>query len=186
MEKVHMIRQGGVMKQRMLVAAFVALVPLVALADSDDRVVARFDSGIGVDPVSGITAATATTPAVPTSNVVRGVAPGGTAWHIGEFQASVSRHGHIFVEGHHLVLAAGDSLGQSLQLSVQAQLYCGAGSTTPITTTSTALDGNGDFRFNETLPSAPPDPCVNPLLLIVTGATPHWLAAGIPQLDLDD
>jgi hypothetical protein len=173
----------------MLTLVLVTLVPLGVLADPDDVFVARFNAGIGVDPVSGILSST--TPPSPILNVVRGVAPGGAPWRIGKFKASVRRDGHIVVEGHHLVLAGGNSLGQSLGVSVQAQLFCGAGSTSPLTTTVTTLNGNGDFRFDEGLPSAPPNPCVNPVLLIVIppstpSGTPHWLAAGVPQLDLDD
>jgi hypothetical protein len=175
-------------KKWMLASALVSLIPLVVLADADDVFVARFDAGIGVDPVSGMSS---TTPPVPLANVVRGVAPGGAPWHIGEFHASVRKDGHIFAEGRHLVLAGGNGLGQSLGLSIEAHLFCGAGSTTPLTTTATTLNGNGDFRFDEILPSAPLDPCLDPVLLIVippsvTGAVPHWLAAGVPQLDLDD
>jgi hypothetical protein len=175
-------------KKWMLVSAFVAFMPLAISAGADDAFVARFDAGIGVDPVAGMTSAT---PPAPVANVVRGVAPGGLPWHIGAFHARVRKDGHIYVEGRHLVLAGGNSLGQSLLVSVQAQLFCGAGSTTPLTTTVTTLNGNGRFKFDENLPSAPPDPCVDPVLLIVippasTGGAPHWLAAGVPQLDLKD
>jgi len=189
--------KGGTVSKWMIVSVLMASIPLVVLADADDVFVARFEAGIGVDPVSGISSGT---PPAPVSNVVRGVAPAGAPWHIGEFHARVRKDGHLFVEGRHLVLAGGSSLGQSLGVSVQAQLFCGAStpptlaSTTPLTTTTAAmLNGNGDFRFDEYLPSAPPDPCVDPVLLIVippsvavTGAVSHWIAAGVPQLDLDD
>jgi hypothetical protein len=158
-------------KKWMLVSALVALIPLVAVADTTPAFVAEFDGGIGVNPISG-------------TNTVRGVAPGGLPWYIGGFRARVRKDGHIFAEGHHLVLAAGNNLGQSLLVSVQAQLFCGAASTTPLTTTTTTLNAFGDFRFDENLPSAPADPCVDPVLLMVipptgTGAA-HWLAAGVP------
>ena len=171
------------MKKWMLVSALAVLVPVVVLADSDEGFVARFDTGIGVDPVSGMSSAT---PPAPVANVVRGVAPGGAPWHIGEFHASVRKDGHILAEGHHLVLAGGNSLGQSLGVSVQAQLFCGAGSMTAFaTTTATTLNTDGDFRFDEMLGAAPPDPCVDPVLLIDTAAaTPHWLAAGVPLTNL--
>ena len=177
------------MKRKSLLAlALVTLVPLALLADADDVFVARFNSAIGVDPIAGVTSAT---PPALVMNVVRGVAPGGALWHIGKFEARVRTNGRIRVEGRHLVLAAGNNLGRSLGLSVQAQLFCGAGSTTPLTTTTTTLNENGDFRFDENLPSVPPDPCVDPVLLIAippstAGGASHWIAAGIPQLDLDD
>ena len=176
------------MKRTSLLAlALVTLVPLGLLADADDVFVARFNSAIGVDPIAGVSGS----PATLTMNVVRGVAPGGLLWHIGKFEARVRRNGHLRVDGRHLVLAAGNNLGRSLGVSVQAQLFCGAGSTTPMTSTITTLNGNGDFRFDEMLPSAPPDPCVDPVLLVVippasSAGAPHWIAAGIPQLDLDD
>ncbi len=175
-------------RRPLLVLALVALLPIVVLADADDVFVARFTAAIGVDPIAGVTAAT---PPMLAMNVVRGVAPGGAPWHIGRFEARVRRDGHIRVEGRHLVLAAGNNIGRSLGLSVQAQLFCGAGSTTPITTTITNLNPNGAFSFDETLPSAPPDPCVDPVLLIVvppssSAGAAHWIAAGVPQFDLDD
>jgi hypothetical protein len=172
----------------MLVSALVMLIPLVVLAAAPEVLVARFDGGIGVDPVSGMSTAAPCSVAAPcpVANVVRGVAPGGVPWHIGDFHARVSTTGHIFVEGHHLVLAGGNSLGQSLGVSVQAQLFCGAGSMTAVaTTTATTLNADGDFRFDEMLGAAPPDPCVDPVLLIDTAAaTPHWFAAGVPQTNL--
>lgn len=168
----------------MLALVLVTFIPLGVRADGDDAIIAQFDAGIGVNPISGLSSG------VPVSNVVRGVAPGGVLWYIGKFQAWVRQDGHIFVEGHHLVFAGGNNLGQSGSVSVEAQLFCGAGSTTPLSTTATTLDANGDFRFDQNLPSAPPDPCVDPVLLIVTtpataGAASHWLAAGVPHFDLN-
>jgi hypothetical protein len=173
--------KGDTVKKWMLASALAGLMPLVAFADGKGAFVAQFSAGIGVDPVAGISSAT---PPAPVANVVRGVAPGGLPWYIGGLRAMVRKDGHIFAEGHHLVLAGGNSLGQSLLVAVQAQLFCGANSTTPLTTTSTTLDADGNFRFDENLPSAPADPCVDPVLLIVippsgTGAA-HWIAAGVP------
>ena len=175
-------------RKSLLALALVVLAPLGLRADGDDVFVARFNSATGVDPISGITSAT---PPAVAMNVVRGVAPGGVLWHIGKFEATIRKNGHIRIDGRHLVLAAGNNLGRSLGLSVQAELFCGAGNTTPITTTITNLNPNGDFRFDEMLPSAPTDPCIDPVLLIVVPPTSssgaaHWIAAGIPQLDVDD
>ena len=50
--------------------ALLLLVPPVFLR-ADETLVARFDGGIGVDPVSGLSSG------APVPNVVRGVAPGG-------------------------------------------------------------------------------------------------------------
>src|ERR1700722_15755897 len=90
-------REGGAVRKWMLVSALVMLIPLVVLAAAADVLVARFDGGIGVDPVSGISTAapcSATAPC-PVANVVRGVAPGGIPWHIGDFHARVRQDGHI-------------------------------------------------------------------------------------------
>jgi hypothetical protein len=32
----------------------------------------------------------------------------------------------------------------------------------------------------------PPEPCTNPVLLILSAANGHWFAAGIPKNDTDD
>jgi hypothetical protein len=158
--------------------ALLLLVPPVFLR-ADETLVARFDGGIGVDPVSGLSSG------APVPNVVRGVAPGGIVWHIGEFHARVDHTGHIFIMGRRLVLAGGDNMGQSLGLSVQGQLFCGASSKTPLTTTTTTLSADGNFQFDERLSAAPPDPCVDAVLLIVIpGSSPRWLAAGVPNSDL--
>jgi hypothetical protein len=169
------------MKKWILVSALVSTVPMVVWADHDDTLV-RFEGGIGVDPVSGISSSNA-----PTPNTVRGVSPGGAPWHIRDLSAEVSVSGHIVITGRGLVLAGGNNIGSSLGLSVHADLFCGAGSTTPIDTTSVTLNVNGDFHIDEHLPSAPPNPCVAPVLLIAT-ADPNgrWLAAGIPRVDLDE
>jgi hypothetical protein len=179
----------------MLVSALLMLIPLVVVAAAPEVLVARFDGGIGVDPVSGMSTAAPCSVAAPcpVANVVRGVPPGGIPWHIGDFHARVRQDGHIFVEGRHLVLAGGNSLGQSLGASVQAQLFCGLpptstsvspGYTTPITTTAVTLTPDGDFRLDEMLSPTPPDPCDDPVLLIVSAANGHWFAAGVPQTNL--
>ena len=45
-----------------------------------------------------------------------------------------------------------------------------------------ALAPNGDFEIDDVLTPMPPDPCTNPVLLIVS-AGGNWFAAGIPKLD---
>jgi len=44
------------------------------------------------------------------------------------------------------------------------------------------LEANGDFRIDDFLSPAPPNPCVGPVLLIRNTAG-SWFAAGIPKHD---
>jgi hypothetical protein len=63
-------------------------------------------------------------------------------------------------------------------------LFCGG--TTAFTSPNATLDPDGDFEIDGFLSPTPPNPCIGPTLLIVTGATPPttvWLAAGIPDND---
>src|SRR3954462_14004249 len=71
-----------------------------AAAIADDRLV-RFDGGIGEIPVSNTT----------TTNVVRGVSPGGQPWVISRLTADVRTDGHILVDGRGLLLAGGNGIG---------------------------------------------------------------------------
>jgi hypothetical protein len=153
-------------------------------AASDDRDV-RFEGGIGVDPVIGVTAGP---PAAATPNTVRSVAPGGLPWVIRQLSADWSQNGHIHVAGRGLLLAGGNSIGTPGALtSVVAAFFCGPGSTTPAETTpAIPLNAAGNFTFNGTGFSAPPSPCVAPVLLIRASASGPWLAAGIPAAGHED
>jgi hypothetical protein len=167
----------------------VVSIPLIsslraAPGDRDERDV-RFEGGIGVDPIIGITPGP---PASATLNIVRGVSPGGAPWRIGSLVARWTHRGDVQVDGRGLVLAAGNSIGMvpAAITSVVAAFFCGAGSTTPLLTVTTPLSAAGDFNIDASGFSVPPDPCVAPVLLIETGTGPVWLAAGIPVLDVDD
>jgi hypothetical protein len=146
--------------------------PLAALADN----VAKFDGGIGVIPMSSISAA-----GVVTRNVVRGVQPPGQPWRIADLAAAVDNTGQIVVDGRGLLLAGGNGLGTNGNASVFATLICEA--TAPFVERSTnvagvKLEANGDFRIQDVLIPAPVD-CASPVLLIRNSANLGWFAAGI-------
>ncbi len=149
-------------------------------AFADDTLV-RFKGGIGVIPVtSGVgTAATATTV---NRNIVRGVQPAGQIWVIRDLRADVKVDGRIKVDGRGLLLGGGNNIGSNSAANVFATLICG---TTLLSSDSTgvALAPNGDFRIDDILDPLPPNPCVNPVLLIRNAANLGWFAAGIPKLD---
>ena len=167
------------MKKALVLSAFLtALFPLSALAQvqTPGSTLVTFDGGIGVIPASTVGSA----------NVVRGVQPPGEPWVISKLKATVKTNGNIRVAGRGLLLAGGDPIGSTANLSVFATLICGP--TAPFTQHSTnpagvPLEPDGDFLINDVLSPAPPANCVSPVLLIrVTGGTnPPWFAAGIPR-----
>src|SRR5215470_9183315 len=163
-----------------------ALAMLTSSAVADDTL-ARFKGGIGVIPVSsGVgTAATATTV---NRNIVRGVQPPGQIWRISDLDATVKTDGSIRVRGRGLLLAGGNGLGSTANLSVFATLICETAA--PFTEHNTNLAGvplapNGDFEIDDLLSPAPPAPaaCTSPVLLIRNTGNSAWFAAGIPAAD---
>ena len=147
-------------------------------------VLARFDGGIGVIPVSAGTGpvnADGTFPNV-RANVVRGVAPGAGPWRIADLRAEVELDGRVRVRGRGLLLASGNSIGQNANQRVFATLICEAAAPFVEHSTDTAgvpLEPNGDFRIDDVLNTVPSD-CASPVLLIRnTGGV--WFAAGIPK-----
>jgi hypothetical protein len=160
-----------------------ALVPFGATADDS---LVGFDGGIGVDPVSGITAN------APALNVVRGIPPGGFPWVIRRFRADVQVDGRIHIDGRGLLLAGGNVLGTNGGQQVMALLFCGLPGANGSLGNATVhgsdpagvpLAANGDFRIDGFLTPTPPTPCGNPALLIVTPGTHHWFAAEIPHVE---
>ena len=136
----------------------------------------RFDGGIGVMPARVVNVQGVLTPAL---NVVQGVNPAGQPWVIADLTADVRMDGRIRVDGRGLLLAGGNNIGTTGNQSVRARLFCG-GVAQP-DTTAVPLDAAGDFRIDETLASVPPDPCANPVLLVLNGGGTVWFAAGIPK-----
>jgi hypothetical protein len=168
---------------RGLAMTLVALA-LTGIAFAQDDAGLKFKGGIGVIPVTGVSATTG----LPNLNVVRGVNPAGP-WRIAALEALVTPDGHIQVKGRGLLLAAGNGIGTNAGASVHATLFCGAATAaTAFDEPGVALDADGDFTIDDFLTgSSPlPNPCANPVLLIRNGAATGqgvWFAAGIRQLD---
>src|SRR5215831_16587071 len=89
-----------------------------------DNFLARFDGGIGVDPISNVVVNGTTTTVTP--NAVRGVVPPGQIWRIADLDAVVTNDGHIHVHGRGLLLGGGNSIGTNANQSVFATVFCGA------------------------------------------------------------
>jgi hypothetical protein len=156
----------------------------VAVASASQRdVLARFDGGIGVIPVTGGAGtpdANGTFPNVKV-NVVRGVSPAGP-WRIADLKAAVDSDGGITVKGTGLLLASGNSIGQNANASVFATLICEAAQPfVQHNTASVPLDRDGNFTIVDTLNPVPTE-CASPVLLIRSNGSGVWFAAGIPKL----
>lgn len=175
-----------VKKTLALVLSLGILYPLAAAADEDSLV--KFKGGIGVIPVSsGVavapTLSTALNVETVNRNIVRGVQPPGQIWVIRDLKADVKADGRIKVHGRGLLLGGGNNIGFNANQSVFATLICGPTAQHSTTATGVALQANGDFRIDDVLAPAPPNPCDTPVLLIrTTGASKAWFAAGIQQL----
>jgi len=170
----------------MVKATVVAILVVSALAVASARegdVIAKFNGGIGVIPVTGGAGtpdANGTLPNVKL-NVVRGVSPAGP-WRIANLNAVVEADGHILVKGNGLLLASGNGIGTNANQSVFATLICEASAPFIEHSTNPAgvpLAANGDFRIDDTLNSVPAD-CASPVLLI-RNLGGVWFAAGIPK-----
>lgn len=173
-------------KRTVVVLLALGALGIVGQVSAHERhLLARFDGGIGVIPVSngaGTANADGTLPNV-RLNVVRGVSPGAGPWRIADLRASVDIYGRIRVKGRGLLLASGNSIGQNANQRVFATLFCEAAA--PFVARSTdaagvALEANGDFRIDDNLDQAPSE-CASPVLLIRNSGG-AWFAAGIPVL----
>jgi hypothetical protein len=168
------------------------------------ELLASFDGGIGVVPIASFAApvnADGTFQNV-SRNFVKGVRSSTALWRIADLKADVTTDGRIKVRGRGLLLAGGDLLGTTANLSVVATLICEAAA--PFVELSTAntsngvvwdggvrLEANGDFRIDETLRGfnglgTVPAVCASPTLLIRSAGNGAWLAAGIPTVDGDN
>jgi hypothetical protein len=159
-----------------MLSLFVAV--LIAPAGNAGDLLLSFNGGIGVDPVSGVSAG------APVLNVVRGTQPGGAPWRIAQLRASIDLSGRIQVRGKGLLLAGGNNIGTTGGQSVRAILFCGTVSHTT-TVTGVLLAPNGDFRIHDLLTPTPPNDCAAPVLLIANPAG-RWFAAGILENDSDE
>jgi hypothetical protein len=168
---------------RKTLACTLLLLAAAPLCANADNTIAKFQGGIGVQPISsapgpGPTAATVN------RNIVRGVQPPGQPWVISDLAAVVTNDSQISVSGRGLLLAGGNGLGGNAGASVFATLICEA--TAPFTEHSTdsavgvALQPNGDFTIDDTLTPAVTD-CASPVLLIRNVANKGWFAAAIQK-----
>ena len=169
------------MKQALaLVVVLGLVVPLAAVAED---VLARFEGGIGVIPVSSAPGPDPTATTV-NRNIVRTVQPPGQIWRIADLAATVEPDGHITVDGQGLLLAGGNGLGTTARQSVFATLICEAAA--PFTLHNSNVEGvplepNGDFHIDDMLDPPVPDTCASPVLLIRSANNQTWFAAGIPK-----
>lgn len=147
-----------------LLLAAIALVPLAAAAADP---VARFEGGIGSQPLRA--------GALP--NDVNGTNPGGRPWVIAKLSAEATTD-RIRVDGEGLLLAGGNNTGGNGGQSVRARLFCDGIAHDSVQLV--ALEANGDFRIDSAFANNPPAICNNPILLIVSGGG-NWFAAGIPK-----
>jgi hypothetical protein len=168
------------MKTWLFCVALIAFVPVNALAQ---ETLVSFNAGIGVIPVQGTTG---TSPnLVVVQNIVRGVNPPAAPWRIASLLAYVYTDGDIVVDGHGLRLAGGNGIGTNPVPNVLAKLFCGpADSATEFDSPVVPMNAKGNFDISGSLSATPPDPCTDPVLLIVastTSGSEPWLAAGIPK-----
>jgi hypothetical protein len=159
---------------------------VVADGEHHHDTLVKFKGGIGVHPVSNVTAVAGPPLAVTVSqNIVRGVNPAGQIWVIDKLDARVKTNGDIKVKGKGLILGGGNNAGRTTQQKVFATLICEA--VAPFNERSTNKDGvtlavNGDFEIDDVLVPIPTD-CASPMLLIRNAAGEAWFAVGIPELD---
>jgi hypothetical protein len=148
-----------------------ALAQNLAQSAPDRQNLLRFSGGIGDIPTGS------------TDTTVRGVAAAGQIWVIRDLEANVRQNGSIRLDGRGLLLGAGDAIGSNGNASVFATLFCSNDGNTPHSTNpaGVALDVDGDFRIDDTLSPAPPNPCDSPVLLIRVTGPGSWFAAGIPK-----
>ena len=145
---------------------------MVAIAQSAlAQNLVRFSGGIGVIPTGS------------TNTTVRTVLAAGQIWVIQDLAADVKQDGRIRLDGRGLLLGAGNGVGSNANQSVFATLFCANDGNIQHSSTlaGVPLEVNGDFRIDDTLSPAPPNPCTSPVLLIRSAASGSWFAAGIPR-----
>lgn len=178
------------MMMKKVIAIVLLVLPLVAAVRAQHvPTLVAFDGGVGVIPVSGVATPNVDgTFANVTRNIVRGVIPAGGPWRIADLKGTIDVDGHVHLRGHGLLLASGNSIGQTANLSVFATLICE--NTVPAVEHSTSLAGvplaiNGDFRIDDVI-SPVPATCGSPVLLIRASSNSSWLAAGLVKTDDGD
>jgi len=131
----------------------------------------RFTGGIGVIPTGSA------------NTTVRSVAAAGQIWVIRDLAADVKQDGGIRLDGRGLLLGSGNAVGSNANASVFATLFCANDGNIQHSSNlaGVPLEVNGDFRIDDMLLPAPPNPCTSPVLLIRSAGSGSWFAAGIPR-----
>jgi len=131
----------------------------------------RFSGGVGAIPTGSA------------NTTVRGVAAAGQIWTIQDLAADVKQDGSIRLDGRGLLLASGNAVGSNANASVIATLFCANDGNIQHSSNlaGVPLEVNGDFRIDDTLSPALPNPCTSPVLLIRSAGSGSWFAAGIPK-----
>lgn len=180
------------MQRNALGMATLALLAAFAQSAHANDALVRFSGAIGVDPVASLNTAT--------TNVVRGINPGGRHWVLRKLKVTVGTDGSISANGSGLLFGSGELIGtRGTVTRVLATLACGAANSTATLFSSPAadLDLAGNFRIKGALTqdgvnaAVMPPTCDNPALLIrsvntTTGLAGNWFAAGIPASGDDD
>jgi hypothetical protein len=149
----------------------VALVMVAVAQSAPAQNLVRFSGGIGVIPTGS------------TNTTVRGVAAAGQIWVIRDLAADIKQDGSIRLDGRGLLLGSGNGVGSNANASVIATLFCANDGNVQHSSNlaGVPLEVNGDFRIDDTLSPAPPNPCTSPVLLIRNAGNGGWFAAGIPK-----
>ena len=145
---------------------------MVAIAQSAPaQNLVKFHGGIGVIPTGS------------TNTMVRGVTAAGQIWVIQDLTADLKQDGRIRLDGRGLLLGSGNALGSNANQSVFATLFCTNDGNMAHSSNlaGVPLEVDGDFRIDDTLSPAPPNPCTSPVLLIRSAGSGSWFAAGIPK-----
>ena len=176
------------MKKSLFASILMVLIGgLLASSVIADDTLVRFKGAIGDIPVANVAGTPNPDGSFPDviRNIVRGVNPAGQIWVISDFTADVKVDGRIRVDGRGLLLGGGNTIGTNGNASVFATLFCANDGNVQHSSNpaGVALDVSGDFRIDDTLSPAPPNPCTNPVLLIRVTPSGAWFAAGIPKLD---
>jgi len=149
-------------------ALAVSLVVLVPAAAGRGRTIMEFN-----------TMASVTGPYVGSSNPIRGINGGGLPWSIDGANGELQANGHLEVEVHGLVLAAGPLSGTNPIANFRAVVSCmsisnGAATTVNVSTGLFPATTTGDAKIEASV--ALPSPCIAPIVF-VTSPTGAWFAA---------
>ena len=154
-----------------LLASLLVFVMVAIAQSASAQNLVRFSGGVGVIPTGSA------------NTTVRGVGAAGQIWTIRDLAADVKQDGSIRLDGRGLLLAAGNAVGSNANASVFATLFCANDGNIAHNSTlaGVPLEVNGDFRIDDALSPAPPNPCTSPVLLIRNAGNLAWFAAGIPK-----